>query len=248
MPGPVKKEIMLCLRDIALDEQNIRYHEYTDGIISGCRLVEESMKIGLLNGIVKFAGRLYRLNEKALISYEPTENWTVLKLRFNPQTKHREYIHYTAELALDENFDIKPNEMEMGRFKLKKRSVLRTEYTDFWDMVTEYDTVNLIHVKQSLGHTHTLSPVITRHFAKEAFRYLKENPLDFAFCTACLAAGEPVSRELIQQYVCKRLNRDYKEMSNTELHEALSDILDIVSGKEKKEEGKAQNEGIMFIY
>jgi len=246
-PGPVKKEIVQCLRDLALDEQNIRYHEHTDGIIAGCGLIEENMKIGLINGIVKFGGRLYKLGEKAFVPYEPTDNWTVLKLRFGTQMQHREYIHYSAELVLDSGMDIKPNEMEMGRFKLKKGSRLRTQYKDFWDMVTEYDTVNLIHVKQAARHSPTLSPAIAMHFAREAFSYLGGHPLDGAFCTVCLATGEPVSRELIERYVCSRLGRDYREMNNTQLHEALGEILDLISGRARGDKGRGHKNGVLLI-
>ena len=246
LPGPVKKEIMMCLRDIALDEQNIRYHEYTDGIIAGCGLVEEGMKIGLINGIVKFAGRLYKLNEKALVHYEHTDDWTVLKLRFSPQIQHREYTHYTAELVLDVSMDIKPNEMEMGRFKLKRGSRLRTVYKNFGDMVTEYDTVNLIHVRQAARNFYTLNPEITRHFAREAFRYLSDNPQDSAFCTACIATGGPVSRELIERYICNRLKWDYREMSNVELHKALVEVLDMISGQARGDRGRGHPGGVIF--
>jgi len=44
MPGPVTKEFFQCLRDIAYDEQYLRYSNYTDGIIAGCTLVEENMQ------------------------------------------------------------------------------------------------------------------------------------------------------------------------------------------------------------
>jgi hypothetical protein len=246
-PGPVKKEIMLCLRDIALDEQNIRYHDYADGIVTGCGLVEENMKIGLVNGIVKYAGRLYKLREKALVPYEPTDDWTVLKLRFAPQAKHREYVVYTAELALDTSTALLPNEMEMGRFKLKKGSSLRTAYKDFWDMGTEYDTVNLVHVNHAARGMPTLSPAITAHFAREAFPRLNGNPLDSAFCVACLQTGEAVGRELITRYICNRLERDCAEMDNVSLHQGLAEVLDMITGRANRNKGRGKTGGVMLI-
>ena len=245
-PGPVKQDMMLCLRDIALDEQNIRYHEYTDGVIVGCGLIEEGMKIGITRGIVKFAGRIYKLCDKALVPYEHTDSWTVLKLRFNPQTQNKDYVHYTAELCLDTDTTIKPNEMEMGRFKLKRGSRLRTQYKDFWDMVTEYDTVNLVYVRQSARHQSTLSPAITTHFAREAFAHISENPLDCAFCATCLSTGDAVGRELIARYVCNRLEREYKEMDNQTLHTALGEVLSLIMGKSRST-GKGRRGGVTLI-
>ena len=246
-PGPVKKEIVACLRDLSFDEQNIRYYDYTDGIISGCELVEEGMKIGLVNGLVKFAGRLYKLKEKMLVPYEHTDAWTMLKLRFGPQIRHPEYIHYIAELVLDADLTLKPNEMEMGRFKLKRGSRLRTVYKNFEDMSTEYDTVNLLYVKQAARYQSTLSPTVTRHFAREAFAFLGDTPLDCAFCSTCLSTGEAVSRELIERYICNRLKRNYTEMDNSKLHEALTEILNRITGRAHDDKGKGHHGGVMLI-
>lgn len=246
-PGPVKKEIMLCLLGLSLDEQDIRYYEYTDGVVSGCNLVEDNMKIGLNLGVVKFAGRLYKLREKVLIPYEHTDSWSILKLRFSPQIPHREYTHFTAELVLDTDLDIKPNEMEMGRFKLKKGSRLRTEYKDFWDMATEYDTVNLIHLNYSARQRSTISHVITTHFAREAFPHLSDNALDCAFCTCCLSGGEGVSRELIESYIANRLGREHKELDNVALHSALCEVLSLITGRARTDMGKGRGRGVMLI-
>ena len=254
-PGPVRKEIMQCLRDIALDEQNIRYYDYTDGVISGCALVEEYMKIGLINGIVKFSGRIYILKEKLIVPYEPTDALTILKLRFAPKNSNKEYTHYTAELVLDTDTTIKPYEMEMGRFKLKKGSRLRTVYVDFWDMATEYDTVNLINVPQAAicSTTTTLSPFITNYFAREAYGFfgnssVANNPLDIAFCTNILSSGKPINRELIERYVCNRLGQKYAEkLSNIQLYDALGEVLDLISGRSVIDKGLGHDDGIILI-
>ena len=246
-PGPVKKEIVQCLQGIALDEQNIRFHDYTDGIVMGCSLVEEGMKVGLVGGIVKYAGRLYKLIEKVFVPYAHTDEWAILKLRFSPLIPHVEYIHYTAELVLDANVDIMPNEMELGRFKLKKGSRLRTEYKDFWDMCTEFDTVNLLYVNQSAWHQPTFSPAITTHFAREAFSHLGDNCLDAAFCSVCLSSGEAIGRELITQYVCNRLGRPYTEMDNARLHSELGKILDLITGRAHDDSGKGHQHEVLVI-
>ena len=154
---------------------------------------------------------------------------------------------YSAELVLDTNTALLPNEMEMGRFKLKKGSSLRTSYKDFGDMKTEYDTVNLIHVNRSARYAPTLSPEITTHFAREAFPYLNGHSLDDAFCTACLQTGEPLSRELITRYICNRLEWDYKEMDNLSLHRGLAEALDMITGRTRRDHGRGKPVGVMLI-
>ena len=246
--GPLKREMLLVLRDIAMDSDSTRYHGYSNGIIEGCAVIEEGMRIGVGVGTVKYADRLYRLKENSLLPYEPTEDWSVLKLRFSPQTRHSEYDHFTAELALDADTHIQANEMELGRFKLKSGSRLRTEYTDFRDMSTEFDTVNLVHTLYAARDTATLNPAITLHFAREAYKFAGTNPLDAAFCTACLSTNDAVGRELIARYTCTRLGWEYREMSNTELHSALADVLDLISGHGQGSETDDSDGGVLVIY
>jgi len=247
-PGPVTKEILQCLRDLSYDEQTLRYNTYTDGIITGCTLIEENMRIGLVNGIVKFAGRLYKLKEKILIPYEPTDALTIMKLRFSPQIPSRDFIHYKAELVLDTDPTLKPHEMEMGRFKLKRGSRLRTTYKDFRDMATEYDTVNLMYLKQSAPGDTTLSPTITRLFGHEAYPHIKDNALDAAFCTQALASGEAINRELIEHYVCNRLSRTYTgKMDNARLHASLGEVLNLITGHTPIDKGRGHGDGILLL-
>lgn len=228
-PGLLKKEILIALRDLTYTEQMLRYQEYSDGILYGCKLYEENMHVGILSGIIKYAGRIYMLADRTGIPYEPTDSWTALKIRFGTQIQHREYTHFTGQVVLDTNTQILPNEMEMGRFKLKKGSVLRTEYKDFYDMNTEYDTVNLQYVRQAgLGES-TLSPEITWYFAREAYSYTQDSALDAAFCGSALN-GKTVTREYIERYVCTRTGQEYRKMENEELLEGLENVLRAIRG------------------
>ena len=56
-PGPLRKEILFALRDLTCVEQELRYGEYSDGILSGCRLYESGMRIGVEKGMVKYTDR-----------------------------------------------------------------------------------------------------------------------------------------------------------------------------------------------
>jgi len=228
-PGPLKKEILIALRDLSYKEQMLRYQEYSDGILYGCKLYEENMHIGVLSGIIKYAGRIYMISERNNVSYEPTDSWTVLKIRFGTQIQHPEYTHFSGELVLDTNILILPNETEMGRFKLKKGSVLRTEYKDFYDMTTEYDTVNLQHVRQAGLGEQTLSPEITKYFAREAYAFIKDHALDAAFCGQALN-GKTMTREYIERYVSARTGQEYRKMDNDELLQGLEEVLRKIRG------------------
>jgi len=71
--------------------------------------------------------------------------------------------------------------------------------------------------------------------------------MDSAFCTACLADGAPVSRELITRYVCNRLRREYCEMGNAELHRGLAGVLDLISGRAHGDNRRMREGGVLLI-
>ena len=244
-PAPLRKEILESMRDLAENEQAARYGGYSDGILAGCELFEQNMKIGVTGGLVKFAGRVYVLPERDSVTYWATDAWTVLKIQFGSEILTRDFRSYEGSLVLDENTNILPNEIELGRFKLKHGSRLRTEYVNFQDMETEYDTVNPINIPFAGIGEHTLSPVILMHFAREAYPYVSE-PIDVAFCTCCLANSGIMSRESIRMYLWRRMELETSTFDNQELHYHLSDVLAEMRGM-TKQTSHSHSEGILLL-
>ena len=244
-PAPLRKEILENMRDLAVMEQHARYSEYSDGILAGCGLFERNMNIGVKSGLVKFAGRIYVSTGQDNVVYSATDDWTVLKIRFGNEEKSRDFKSYKGELVLDEKTAVLPNELELGRFKLKKGSRLRTSYIDFQDMETEYDTVILIHVPYAGFGESTLSPTILLNFAREAYP-LATNPLDAAFCTSCLAGSGFMSREAIHQYLWRKLGGENKQFNNKELHQYLAYLLSDLKGL-ARHNGDNPPEGVLLL-
>lgn len=244
-PAPLRKEILESMRDLAVKEQSARYENYSDGILAGCGLFEQGMKIGVKSGLVKYAGRIYVLPQQDSVHYRATDDWTVLKIQFGGEKTNRDFRTYEGHLALDENVRILPNEIELGRFKLKQGSRLRTKYVDFQDMETEYDTVNPINVPFAGIGEHTLSPVILTNFAREAYPHVVE-PIDISFCTCCMASNGVMSRESIHLYLWRRLDIDSKMFDNREMHSHLADVLADVKGM-ARQVGKGQSEGVLLL-
>jgi hypothetical protein len=245
-PAPLRREILESVRDLPLLEQSARCGDYSDGVLSGCGLFERDMNIGVTGGLVKFGGRVYVLPEKSDVPYRPTDAWTVLKIRFGGEERTRDFVRFAGHLTLDKNTNILPNELELGRFKLKHGSRLRTEYTDFADMETEYDTVNLIHVPYAGIGEATLSPIIPMHFAREAYPFAEE-PADLAFCCACLAGNGVMSRESIVRYLTRRSGLSGEPMSNHDLHRRLARILAELKGLEPGGAGRSDDKGVLLL-
>lgn len=130
--------------------------------------------------------------------------------------------------------------MELGRFKLKNGAKLRTEYINFTDMSTEYDTVNIINAPYAAYKESSISPQILRNFGKAAFTTNLVSALDTSFCMICLQNKETIERELILNYISSRLNLEMREYSNKEIYDKLNTIL-----KSMKEGQKPFNNGLL---
>lgn len=228
----LSREILFTMRDLSC-QLHALYGEYSDGILTGCGLYEENGSIGVRPGVVKYAERFYVLEKPELTPFQPTGRWTVLKIRFSTPKTLPDFEYAEGRLALEDNTHVGLDELELCRFKLKQGSALRSEYKDFADMGTEYDTVNLLYRKQAFRGGAALCPEITQRFAREAFPLSGDNPLDHVFCGQCLAAGEAVSREYAVRYVCGRTGAEYRDMENPEVYQRLLEILETLRNKSR---------------
>ena len=150
------REILFSMRDLLWKEQQLAYTDYSSGIITGCGLVEKDGLIGVEPGIVKFGGRLYLLEKQELLPYQPSDQWTVLKIRFGTPIASKDFEHYTGELVLDPETRLHANELEMGRFKLKTGAYLRTDYVDFADMDMPGDSSGMVYCQEQAVYLPTL--------------------------------------------------------------------------------------------
>lgn len=225
------REILETMRDMEFDLPYIHYMDYSDGIIIPCSIevTDHSLIVG--KGLLKKENRLYRMMSPAEIEYQPTEEWRILKLRFLPESESKDFTLFETEIFLSEETIIHEDEMEICRFKLKAGSILRQNYVDFHDLNTEFDTLSIIHVPYAGSLIPTVSPYITRYFAKEAYPFTISMPFDNGFICTCLKDSGTISRELLTLYINARLEKNNDYYTNAEIYTHLSAILaDIKKG------------------
>lgn len=116
--------------------------------------------------------------------------------------------------------------MEICRVRLQDGARLRSDYRNFEDMKTEFDTVNVIEAQWAAYGKESISPVILREFAKEAEKCNLSNPADITFLMRLLESdGKAINRKLIQYYLDTRLEKKDKDYTNREIYEELCMIL-----------------------
>lgn len=227
----LKKELLLALRDYSYSGLNIKYSNYSEGIICGCHVASNKEKIIIEPGIIKCMDYIFLVDTAVEISYRPTEEYNSLKFKIMKKEELNDYTRYKTDFILDNDMILKEGEIEVCRFKLKEGSQLRTEYKDFSDIQTEFDTVNLANATWSDVHGETLAHDITFYFAQELLRCKNAKQDDIQFAYLCLQSSEGISRRIIEDYVKRKIvGLSGEKKRNIELFDYLCKVLEEIRG------------------
>lgn len=232
----LRRSMLEALSDNAFLMNQYLYKGYSDGILSGCELTTTEDTIVLNEGIVLFEKKPYLLKEPMIIEYHPTNNLTVLKLKFSDEMRDANFIYREMELVLSEQSMLQKGEMEMCRFTLQEGARLRYIYRDFTDRNTIYDTLNRVHVPYASLGTSTLSPQITKSFAREMMEISAITDFDALFCMQILGQNQPITKEALKSYLNRKGREEWAEETNVEIYKGLAEVLKAAMGEYQSEE------------
>ena len=179
--------------------------------------------------MIKCADFIFLITGEERVSYAPSGEYTSLKFRLKKKEDLPDYTRYLTEFVLDESLERGKNEIELCRFKLKEGAALRTEYKDFYDIQTEYDTVNLANATWSCAGQNTLSKDITDYFARKVLECEKAEEHDIQFAYFLLQGQEAADYRILTDYIRRKTGesvQDVRKISTEEAFEKLVDILD----------------------
>lgn len=219
----LKKEMLENLRDYPRDLMNIYYRDSSNGIISGCDININGYEIIINEGIIKHNNKIYTLRETFSIPYENYSKEMILKVRFLDEETDSSFLKFQSQVFLDDNLDLMSNEVELCRFKLKEGAKLRENYVDFADLSTEYNTVNIINVKFAGNEIETLHPKIIKVFSEALLKSGSKEYEDLLFAMLSLNA-KSVERNLVLQYINRKIGLDKKEYTNFDIYRSLLKI------------------------
>lgn len=200
----LKKELLWSLRDYSFAHVQLEYQEYEQGIIRGCDVVVNGSGLTVKPGMIKYGRFICLMMEEETISYQPDEKMQYLKVRVEIDRSSSDYIAYRMDLILDGKEKQAENEFELCRFNLRKGAELRDRYTGFSDMVTEYDTINLIYADWGGLSGASINPTVTRYFAEKILAGKSSLPEDRFFAYLCLSQPGAVSPEVLSGYISQR--------------------------------------------
>ncbi|WP_270169002.1 DNA and RNA helicase [Paenibacillus sp. SYP-B4298] len=241
----LKSEMLSKLRDYPRHLIQLHYQHYSDGIIAGTEVLVREHTLVVRPGIIKQGETIYVLEQEMQLPYVSTGQETLLKLRVLGASRQHDYTLSRTELVLDTEPVRAGSELELARFKLKAGARLRTEYRGFFDMMTEYNTVQLIGAVYAGRGEPTLHPAITGGYASELLASGTSDPWDIAFGLQCLNSGV-VERTVIMAYVAAKLGEEPSQLrrwGNWPLVEALRRILELAGKTEGQPRHAARHGG-----
>lgn len=238
----MKKELLWALRDYAYSALQIKYQKYANGILSGCGIHPEGSTLRIAPGMIKCADYIFLITGEETVSYTPTGEYTSLKFRLKEKEDLPDYTRYLTEFVLDDCMERSSNEIELCRFKLKEGAVLRTEYKDFYDIQTEYDTVNLANATWSCAGQNTLSKDITDYFARKVLECEKAEEHDIQFAYFLLQGQEAADYRILTDYIRRKTGESVQDVRKISTEEAFEKLVDILDGI-RKGTGTYRNNG-----
>ena len=242
----LKKEMLENLRDFPRSLFRLQYQNYSDGILAGCDIKGTQTGLTILPGILCYKGVPYFLDEPYHVPCRAEGNLVYVKVHFWDKAIGTSGEEFFSQVMVDEQEPDAEQELELARFKLQPGARLRSEYVDFYDHETEFDTVNRIHVPYAAPGHPGIWPRILKSFAREMLRHPVTNPWDQAFCFSCLQLNEAMDYEAIRAYLNSRPGQE-REYTNTQIYSALKSILREAGGRGGDQERSCKKEGTLLM-
>ena len=102
----LRTEALCSIRDRAFDGLQILLQNYSDGIVSGCKLFTTKDTITLGEGMILHNNFLYIIKDEMSVRYEPTERYMMMKIIFAPEILNENFLQRGIELTLTEDVEI----------------------------------------------------------------------------------------------------------------------------------------------
>lgn len=242
----LKKEMLENLRDFPRSLFDLQYQNYSDGILTGCGIRAAETGFTVLPGILCYKGVPYFLDRPYPVSCRAEGRLVYVKVHFWDKAMGNGGEEFLSQIAVDEQEPDAGQELELARFKLQPGARLRSEYVDFYDYETEFDTVNRIHAPYAAPEHLGIWPEILKSFAREVLQHPVTNSWDQAFCLGCLQLKEAMPYEAVCAYLNARLSR-HKEYTNLQVYSALKSILREIGRREEEPERMQKKEGTLLM-
>lgn len=242
----LKKEMLENLRDFPRSLFRLQYQDYSDGILAGCDIKGTRAGLTIQPGILCYKGVPYFLDEPYPVPCRAEGKLVYVKVHFWDKAIGTSGEEFFSQVMIDGQEPDAEQELELARFKLQPGARLRSEYVDFYDLETEFDTVNRIHVPYAAPGHPGIWPRILKIFVGAMLRHPMTNPWDQAFCLSSLQLTEAMAYEAVRAYLNARLGQE-REYTNAQIYSALKGILREAGGRDGGQGRPCKKEGTLLM-
>lgn len=235
----IKKDALDLVRDYAPQALALLFQSYGDGIISGFEISGCRDGIVIKPGILKDGSGFFCMKEEVFLECGVYGHPVQITLRKCGGGRDADYQTDAYELILEPVRELEEGVFELGRFRLEKGAKLRSckDYKDFFDLATEFNTLNLVYARYACENGSVLSPLILKMYGQGIIKSPKAEPLDLSFAMLCLNS-QGISADLLSGYLSVKLGKDIKKCGNPENYRDLGRLYNaIVSGSEARRSG-----------
>lgn len=229
-PGNIlTHEMLQLLKEYAIDNTAVQFEGYSDGVLKGCRITTALGVLTVGKGVVLVKSKPFYIRTEKTIRTESHDNEQMLVVRASEEEYCVDFVVREVEILLVSPEDLLSDDVELCRFRLQRGALLRSEYRDYKDMDTEYDTVCIKYAKWAAYGGESIAPEILHKFAEEAQKNRTEDPRDLQFLSRIAALnGTTLNPGELNLYLSWRLNQANQKRGTGEIYDGLSQVLELI--------------------
>ncbi len=215
----LKKESLDVIRDFPRDFVQLTYEKYSDGVIHGFDINVSDNMVYITKGAIKHKGEII-IAESGVLDFNLYGKNVCVKMKIKEQEETEDFKTIGIEYKIDMDYDLKENEIELGRLNLSEGAILRKDYTGVSDFKTQYNTLDITNVLYASMGQATIAPKLLKKFAETLLKSSASNPYDISFAFTCLNS-DVIHSESINCYLSRRLNYKGTKLTNDEIYKSL---------------------------
>ncbi|WP_293960076.1 hypothetical protein [uncultured Fusobacterium sp.] len=226
------------LQNFSLRNIEIKYYDYSNGIIEGLNFESDNQYLYLTPGFLKYNNEYYFLNEKMIVmSFDEKggQKYIYLSLK-EPEERENIYIK-ELELVIS-NEELDESVIYLGKFQHYQNSSIKTDYKTLEDIGQAGNYINIVNRKYAGKIAATLSPEILYFYAKRVMNEVFSSNLDnYIF-------NKGLNREIVEMDILKEYLKntdDFKELYLEFLNKKF-----LKQEKNKEEKKNKQEKTFMF--
>lgn len=174
----LNSKMLNALQNFSLRNIEIKYYEYSSGIIEGLNFESDSKYLYLTPGFLKYNNEYYFLTEKMVVmNFAELGKQVYIYLSPKEIVEENNIIVKELEIIISES-KLYNDVIYLGEFQHYQNSYIKTKYKSLEDVGKAGDYINIINRKYAGREGATLAPEILYLYAKKISDEVFSNNLD----------------------------------------------------------------------